>query len=324
MTPSIPALATPEGRQKVAALLFQSLLDLNMAAAQKIVAAAPELLLEQGGHLIGGMRSAMRPIDAAILVGAHQFLAPAHQAGWNPSAPLLMPNGASTIPLIYAARIHNPALCAALLDLGADPNGSVSEHHIGTSVVRSLLKALEEVARPPSIDLAPLTMLNLLVARGAKFSLDPCGSFPGCSAYRLSNRLPIVSIVQAEWTDTATPVLVAMIKALQKGGAGLDEVCHKSRLTAWQIAVQSVSQTANPAPLIALINASDSPPANLVQMCAVANIAPDVLTGIQQAVFMRVARGASQAAAQSEASPAGDNEQPRTPPPPARRRSLGL
>lgn len=324
MTSPIPALATPEGRKKVVALLHQSLLDMNLTAAQKIVAAAPELLLEKGGHQIGGISSDMRPIDAAILVGAYQFMAPAHQAGWNPSQSLHLPNGASTTPLIYAARIQNPALCAALLDLGADPNGDVTGHHIGTSVVRSMITALGDVARPPSVDLAPLTMLNLLVARGARFGLAASGSFRGCSAYRLSNRLPIVSIVQADWTDSATPVLVGMLKTVLKAGADPGEVCHKSHLTAWQVAVQSVAQTVNPAPLIALINATEAPPANLVQMCAVASIGPDVLANIQQAVFLSVARGASNSAAHGESLTASEDSQRPAVQSPPRRRSLGL
>lgn len=313
---------TPEAARQALPLLMKAIVEFNNPVVERIVEVAPELLLQDTTRADESLHrnvSSMSPIEAAIQVGQIHLIPAAVRCGWSPNNTMTSFYGDQTLPLSFAIGQRSDPLIIALLNHGADPNGIEigSKHHkehLASRILRNTLYTLNPDTSTPGSNLAPLGLLRLAIAKGARFDMEAnaAHNFPGIAAYETSHVLDYapVALMRAtkEW-EKAPHVMVSATKLLIEAGANFDAKCLNSGLTAFSAA----AARKNILGIVTLIKAGAQLPLDFVSECQSAGMAQEDIAQIQAAKMAAVA--ASAIAERAAQAPEGQENAP------ARRRS---
>lgn len=313
---------TPEAARQALPLLMKAIVEFNSPVVERILAAAPELLLKEAPFDNASYYkdvSSMRPIEAAIQVGQLHLIPAAIRCGWSPNNTMTSFFGSQTLPLSFAIGQRNDPLIITLLNHGANPNGVElgSKHykeHLATRILRHTLYALGPDTSTPGSNLAPLGLLRLAIAKGARFDMEasPAHGFPGISAYETSHVIdyaPVALMTASKEWERTPHVMVAATKLLLEAGANFDAKCLNSGLTAFTAA----AARKNILGIVTLIKAGAQLPTDFISECQSAGMAQEDIAQIQAA---KMAAIAAVAVAERAAQPPEGQESE-----PARRRS---
>lgn len=313
---------TPEAARQALPILMKAIVEFNNPVVERILEVAPELLLQdtpRSDETLNTNVSSLSPIEAAIQVGQIHLIPAAVRCGWTPNNTMTSYYGSQTLPLAFAIGQRNDPLIIALLNHGANPNGVQlgSKHykeHLASKILRHTLYALTPDTSTPGSNLAPLGLLRLAIAKGARFDMEANAAhgFPGFAAYETSHvtdYAPVALMTASKEWERTPHVMVAATKLLLEAGADFDAKCLNSGLTAFSAA----AARKNILGIVTLIKAGAQLPPDFISDCQSAGMAQEDIAQIQAAKMAAIAAAA--VAERAAQAPKGEESAP------ARRRS---